>query len=115
MTLKPGASVDKMTHEMILACQIIDGCYEHFGVECLLTSGDEATTKHVGIPVAGDTVDPHYLGKAADFRIWTVPTARRQMLVDMIEERLGVDFYVEWEGQGTPNEHLHIQHGHVVP
>lgn len=115
MTLKPGASDAKMVDRMREACQTIEDCYRHYGVELVLTSGDEPTTIHRGRPVAGDTIDPHYLGKAADFRIWNVPQARRQLLVDMIEDDLGPDFYVELEARGTENEHLHVQLGHVVP
>jgi hypothetical protein len=115
MTVKPGASVEKMTDALKEACAIIERCYE--SVECLLvlTSGDEINVRHSGRPVAGDTVNPHYLGKAADFRIWNVKPERRQELVDKIESELGEEFVVLWENQGHDNEHLHVQHGHVVP
>jgi hypothetical protein len=113
--IKAGATIDRMTERMQVACAAIEDCYITFDVDCVLTSGDEPLTKHHGHPVAGDTVDPHYLGKAADFSVHGVPAAKRQHLVDMIEQDLGPEFVVLWESQGTPNEHLHVQHGHVVP
>jgi hypothetical protein len=115
LKIKPGASDAKMVDRMREACTQIEDVYTHFGCDLWLTSGDEVDTVHKGRPVAGDTVNAHYLGKAADFRIWNVPQARRQLLVDMIEDTLGPDFYVEWEAHGTDREHLHVQLGHVVP
>ena len=115
LTIKPGASVAKMTDRMRVACAAVEDCYATFGVACVLTSGDEETTTHKGRPVAGDTVDPHYLGKAADFSIHAVPEAKRQALIDMIEQDLGPEFVVLWEAEGTPNEHCHVQDGHVIP
>jgi hypothetical protein len=115
LTIKPGASTVKMTDRMRVACAAVEDCYLTFGAELILTSGDESETVHAGRPVAGDTLDPHYLGKAADFSIKRVPAAKRQDLVDMIERDLGEDFVVLWEAAGTEHEHLHVQHGHVVP
>lgn len=115
MIIKPGASTEKMVDRMQVACVAVEDCYFTFGCDCILTSGDEESTKHQGRPVAGDLRDPHYMGKAADFSIKLVPVDKRQGLVDMIENDLGPDFVVLWESQGTPNEHIHVQLGHVVP
>ena len=104
-----------MVDRMRAACETVERCYHIFGSGLVLTSGDEAETLHRGKPVAGDTVNPHYLGKAVDFRIRHVPFDKRQGLVDMIEDELGPDFFVYWEARDTANEHLHIQLGHVVP
>ena len=122
MKIKDGASVEKMTDRMRVACAAIEDCYATFGADCVLTSGDETTTTHKGRPVAGDTVDPHYLGKAADFSIHAVPADKRQALVDMIEQDLGPEFYVDYEtdlldkdGNLKRAAHLHVQDGHVIP
>jgi hypothetical protein len=113
MQLKEGVSIAKSVPEMDAAHVEIEKCFKHFGCEAVVTSGDEETAIHAGRPLAGDTVNAHYLGKARDYRIWNVPAARRQALVDLIEDTLGPAFVVIWESQGTPNEHLHVQSGHV--
>ena len=114
MIFKGGVSTAKCTLAMREAATAVEECYTYAGYICVVTSGDEESTKHSGRPVMGDARDPHYEGKALDFRINNVPEEKRLRLVDAIRLALGDDFVVLWEGKGTPNEHLHVQLGRVV-
>ena len=112
MRIKEGVDLSDLQPEMVRACQIIDLIYEEAGYECWITSGREGG--HHGQPVGGDDRDPHYLGKAVDFRIHTVPPEARLALVDTIRLALGDRYVVLWENKGTDLEHLHVQAGHVL-
>lgn len=114
VTVKPGASIALLTPDMKAALEIVEGCYAVFGADCIVTSGDERTTLHQGKPVAGGVEDPHYEGKALDFRIWNVAEASREILVARIRRELGDAYVVLWEARDQPNEHLHVQAGRVL-
>lgn len=51
--------------------------------------------------------DPHHSGEAYDVR--SKDLANKQKVVDELESFLGAYFYVVLEGEGTDNEHIHIQ------
>lgn len=112
ISLKDSVRLDGLTPQMALAARIAESCYDRIGVECVVTSANDST--HAGQPVAGDARDPHYCGKALDFRINSVPQNQRQGLVETLQIRLGPTFVVLWEGAGTAGEHVHVQHGHVA-
>lgn len=130
MIVKPGASIALAVPPMQEAGEKIAGCYAAIGCACIVTSGDERTTLHKGKPVAGDTEDPHYVGKAWDFRIWNVAGTDRLALCQAIAAKLGChdhftsqdgalvwqgpEYVMRWEYRGLPNEHLHLQHGHIA-
>lgn len=114
MNLKDDVSLVGLGEAMATAAQIVERCYADEGRECWITSGTERHTKHHGQPVVGDTEDPHYTGKALDFRIWHVPLERRATLVANIRDALGDEYVVLWERRGTATEHLHCQHGHIA-
>lgn len=97
LIVKPGASIAKMTPALREAAEAVEECYAAFGAECVLTSGDEPETLHRGHPVIGGTQDPHYEGKAADFRLWNVAPASRAALIQQIAGTLGDAFVILWE------------------
>lgn len=112
MKIKEGVDLSALVPEMILACQIIDRIFQDSGADCWVTSGKDGD--HHGRPVGGDTQDPHYTGKACDFRIAHVPQDIRLAIIDRIRLELGPEFVVLWESKGAPNEHLHVQWGRVA-
>ena len=112
MRIEEGVELSDLQPEMVHACQIIDLIYEEAGYECWITSGKDGM--HHGRPLEGDARDPHYLGKAVDFRIHNVPAEARLALVDTIRLALGDRYVVLWENKGTDLEHLHVQAGHVL-
>lgn len=114
MNIKSGASIALLQPAMRLALEQVEQCYAAFGVECIVTSGDERETVHKGKPVAGDAEDPHYVGKALDFRIWNVPEESRAALVKKIRETLGDHYVVLWEAPDPAHQHLHVQAGRIV-
>ena len=115
MRVKDGASIALLVPEMRLALEQIAVCYEAMDAECIVTSGDERTTLHQGQPVVGGMEDPHYEGKALDFRIWHVgPESVREALVERIREVLGERYVVLWESRGQAYEHVHCQLGAVA-
>lgn len=112
MKIKDGVDLTGLESGMILACQLIDRIFTDAGYECWATSGRDG--EHHGRPVGRDDRDPHYLGKAVDFRLWHVPAEKRLAIVDRIRLELGQEYVVLWESKGGQNEHLHVQHGRVV-
>ena len=114
MKLKTGVSIALSVPEMTSADAIVEGCYASLGVECIATSGDERASVHHGKPIAGDTEDPHYCGKARDYRIKNVAPEFRSVLVDMIREQLGPRYVVLWENRDKDGEHVHVQAGHIA-
>lgn len=113
MHLKEGASLAGLGEPMELARHLVEECYAAFGCECWITSGSERATVHHGQPVDGGAEDPHYEGKALDFRLWNVPVGVRAALVEAIRNRLGPEYVVLWESRRLRNEHLHVQAGRV--
>lgn len=112
MILKEGVDLAHLEPGMVTACQVIDRIYHDAGYECVATSGRDGD--HHGHPVDGTDRDPHYLGRAVDFRIWHVPGEKRLAIVDQIRLELGGEYVVLWENRGTQHEHVHCQHGRVV-
>lgn len=131
MHVKDGASIALLVPPLRLALDLIEPYYAALGAECVVASGDERTTTHKGRPVAGDTEDPHYVGKAVDLRMRNVPVELRATLVRRVAEELGCpdgpytsadgaivysgpDLVIRWEYRGTDREHLHLQQGKVA-
>lgn len=114
MYLKAGVTIDVLTPQMVLAADIVWACYAQRGQgRPTITSCNDGV--HKGKPVAGDSKDPHYVGKALDFSIKLVPLAIRSDLVKDIKFSLGPQFVVLHEAIGSVNEHLHVQFGHIAP
>ncbi len=112
MRIKGDVDVRVLSPQMVLAAIVVESVFKEFGVDAEITSGNEGT--HPGKPVAGDDKDPHYTGHANDYGVKRVAPERRQALFDELVARLGPQFVVRWEARGTPEEHVHIQFGHVA-
>lgn len=101
LSLKSGVRILGLSPEILLGIQIVQSCFEHFGWDCVITSGIEG--KHM----AGSK---HYSGNACDFRVNFIPSVHdKQELFDKIKESLGKDFDIIWENQGTDSEHFHLE------
>ena len=85
---------------------VVDSVYRRGGYEATLTSGSDG--QHVGKPVAGDTLDPHYTGKALDFRTNDLKPEDLPHITEALKLCLGDEFVVLSEAS-----HLHIQYGHI--
>lgn len=71
------------------------------GFDLTITSGSDGV--HSG------PTDPHYTGKAYDFRLKTLAPEERLAVVAGFTAELGKAFFVFHEAAGTSNEHLHVQ------
>ena len=107
MKIKPGVLLDKLTPSMAVACVVVESVYRRGGYDATITSGSDG--KHTGQPLKGDTVDPHYSGRALDFRISDVKSSELPDLVQALRTCLGDEFAVLQE-----DTHLHIQAGYVA-
>lgn len=109
LALKPTVSLKGLKPQTLAGAMVVYSTYANLGyIPCTITSGNDSV--HEGKPVAGETKDPHYTGRALDFRIKHVPAERREGLVTLIQEHLTADFRLLWESRGTENEHIHLQY-----
>lgn len=51
----------------------------------------------------------HYRNEAVDIRCNDRPKHIDRLMVDALRHTLGDKFFVLYEGEGTPNEHIHVQ------
>lgn len=74
------------------------------GVELMITSGKEQSTKH-------SFASLHYLGCAVDIRTRHIDSRiSRQLVAQEIRDRLNVDFDVILEDEGGTREHIHLEY-----
>lgn len=106
---------DNLHPAMVLALLAADDEYYLSGGTSLFVVTSCNDGQHEGKPIAGDSVDPHYAGKAADIRVKNMAVGLRPVFVARLKLRLGPRFVVLHEAKGTDNEHVHIQYGHIAP
>lgn len=51
----------------------------------------------------------HYRDEAVDIRCNDRPKLMDMLMCQHLERELGPDFFVLYESEGTPNEHIHVQ------
>ena len=102
MRLKVGVKLVDLCPQMVLALLIVEGCYHRQipDYEVWVTSCNDS--KHMDGSL-------HYIGKAADTRTKDFTGDKHQLLTDC-REALGANFDVLLEGEGTDNEHLHVEY-----
>src|SRR2546428_336996 len=107
LSIKLGVIFNPLTPQMVLANQIVTYVFDQFGYPTVITSGSDGV--HTGAPVDGDTVDPHYVGKALDYRTVAlgIPDAIITAIAGALQTALGAQYAVSKEP--TP---LHVQFGH---
>src|SRR2546426_8391494 len=106
LSVKAGVLFQPLTPQMVLANQIVTYVFDQFGWPTIITSGSDGV--HNGAPVAGDTVDPHYVGKALDYRTVAlgIPDAIITAIAAALRVALGTQYAVIKE-----SSHLHVQFG----
>lgn len=107
MKIKPGVSLANLQPQMVLAALVVDSVFRRGGYDATITSGSDGD--HKGLPVVGDTRDPHYTGKAFDIRTSDLKSEDVPSLVQALQVCLGAEFVVI-----TESNHLHIQWGHIA-
>ena len=108
--LKAGVSLGELKPQTLLGAIIVAGVFERHGHDVTITSANDGA--HAGHPVAGESADPHYTGRALDFRFNAaslVPVAERAQLYEDVARALGENYYTQYEGEGTDTAHIHLQ------
>lgn len=98
---KRGASLDGCREKILLAAIRVEPLFAKYGVDLVITSGAEPykhTARRSG----------HYRGDAIDARSKTIPKTERRKLLGKIKRKLGPDFVVILENEGSPTEHYHM-------
>lgn len=86
---------------MSLALSVVRDVFAEHGLDAWITSANDS--EHMPGSL-------HYLDRAVDLRLHHVPAHLRAAVVQQLRDRLRPDFDVLWEGQGTPNEHVHVEY-----
>ena len=100
--LKHGVRMAGVCAEIVLALHVADGVWRDSDQHVLtVTSLNDGTHSARSF---------HYSGRAADLRVRDIPEDVRPVLLEELRSLLGTDFEVFHEGEGTTNEHFHIEY-----
>ena len=106
ISLKPGVRIQGVRPEILFAVVVVHGVWAANKIEAVITSCVEGKHKRAS---------KHYIGCAFDVRLKNVPKPARGGFVHEVEESLGEDFDVIWEGEGELWEHLHVEYDPKQP
>jgi len=113
--LKPGVSLGELKPQTLLGAIIVAGVFERHGYDATITSANDG--EHGGHPVAGESADPHYTGRALDVRFNAaslIPAEERPKIYDDVKRALGENYYTQHEKEGVPEEHVHMEYRGVA-
>lgn len=97
MSIKPGAEVNGLRPEILIAWNVSEKIYASYGIDCVLTEGTGG--KH-------GTASLHYVGLAIDLRTRDFATdVIAKEVAEKIQELLGSQYDVIFEGN-----HIHIEY-----
>lgn len=101
LRFKQGVRVRNLRVQILLALRVAENVYEERNFDCVVTSA--ADSKH-------SRASRHYDGAAVDLRTNNTGGAGKA-IADEIRARLAPleDYDVLFEGDGTPNEHIHVE------
>lgn len=100
LAIKPGV-VLSTEPEVLAMREAVQRVWTMHGFEGTITSSMDGQHMHNS---------KHYYGLAEDYRTHDLPDRCKHAMFDEVREILGVDYQVIFEGEGTPNEHLHIEY-----
>lgn len=100
MNLKPGVDMNGVRPEVLSACAKIHDLMEGTG-EFTLTACLDGKHKEGSL---------HHKGLAVDIRSKHIPADQKASVLAAIKATLGRDYDVIIEGEGTANEHLHLEY-----
>jgi hypothetical protein len=100
MKLKRGVKLNSLTPQIVIALMVAQEEYAKVGTEMVITSANDSTHR------AGSD---HYFGRAVDLRTRNLYKVHdKHGLAKSIHDNLGNRFVCIFEGEGTPNEHIHL-------
>lgn len=104
LTTKPGVRFGVITPALLYMLTTLERLSRTlFGLPdegLVITAGSDGTH------MAGSK---HYTGEAVDLRSKTLNSTVKSGFIAILRAELGPQFTVLLEGEGTPNEHLHVQ------
>lgn len=102
LKLKGGVVVPKV---VIIAAAVVNAANAlNLEKDIWITSGNDSTH------MAGSL---HFADKALDIRTKNLTKQQKRDWMAEVKRRLGKDYQVILEAEGTPNEHAHIEHDPV--
>lgn len=102
MKLKHSVKLAGLTPQMVLAAVIAQSIYARYGQKVTVTSANDSTHGANSLHSRGGEC------RAIDLRTNDF-FGDKHALRDALKEALGPEFDVVFEGEGTPNEHMHIE------
>ncbi len=100
MKLKVGVKIKGIQPEIVVAMLIIDGVFNSYKKECVITVGTDG--KHMKGSL-------HYPGYAIDVRSKHLTAELKQSILSDMKAALGRDFDVILENLGKDQEHYHVE------
>ena len=102
MKIKPGASIDKCSADILRGAIAVEPLFISRGIDLIVTSGSEVYEHSV-------KYSAHYRGDALDVRSKTLGTTKRKTaLLVAMRRKLGPGYTVLLESINKPWEHYHI-------
>lgn len=101
MRLKQGVMLKGLTVQGLVAMLIARDVMHRYGYECTVTSANDSKHSEASL---------HYQGKAIDVRSKDIRTQEeKRLILSEMRRDFGSEFDVLIEGEGTANEHFHIE------
>lgn len=101
LALKTNVRFKDPVFAITVAIMVAHEVYREIGVECIVTSANDSIHSKTSF---------HYKDAAVDLRIKNVPPSQQDAVFNRIRERLNDSYDVLFEGRGTSNAHIHIEH-----
>lgn len=101
LELKPGVRVLGIRPELVLALHVAEGIWGVEGKPLVVTAVMDG--QHT-------TGSAHYRGEAADLRSNTLAPGRVPAVIAALQTALGPDYFILYEGEGTPQAHIHLEY-----
>lgn len=98
--LKGSVKLTGLSPQIVVALIVASSIAEDMGLDLVVTSANDS--KHGANSL-------HYKGAAIDLRTKNMPDPQRGQFVLKVRGCLTPDFDVVFEGEGTDNEHLHVE------
>lgn len=96
-----GARILGLRPEIVIGLTIANDVYREFGFDCIVTAGIDGSHSRGSI---------HYKGLAVDLRARHIPATEQPKITAKLQERLGDDFDVVFEG-----DHWHLEFDPKTP
>jgi len=101
MKLKGNVRLRGLRPEMLMGHWCVQTVFADRDYRCVVTSANDSGHGHGSL---------HFGGSALDYRMKHVALGDKGTIVAAVKEALTNEFDVLFEGEGTANEHLHVEY-----